>query len=106
MALYLGRGCRTRSLSVVILLGVSLVVCLFYVLTSRMNHFLEFDSLQQRFEANVESEQRVHVVGRDSGGVPGLQGGDGRQIPMAVDVEDRDRLERSPDSLKTYTSSE
>lgn len=68
-----------------------------------MNHFLAVDSLQQQFEADFES---VHVVGRDNRGVSAFQGGDGRQIPMAVDVEDHNGQKRSPDSVKTHVLSE
>ena len=107
MALYLGRSCRARSLSVVIVSGVSLVLCLFYVLTSQTNHFLKANSFQRvsRVRFN-EFEQTLRVVGRGNSGVAGIQGGNGGQIPMAVDVEDHNGSERTPDSVNAHTSSE
>ena len=108
MPLYIVRSCRARSLSVVIVSGVSLVLCLFYVLTSRTNHYLEADSLQwvSRVRSYELEQAWVHVVGRDNSRVPGIQGGNGGQIPVAVAVEDHTGSERIPDSINSYTSSE
>ena len=99
------RICRARSLSVVIVSGVSLVLYLFYVLTSRTNHYLEANSLQWESQSRVRSYELekvgVHAVGR---GVPGIQGGG--NIPVAVAVEDHIAIKRILDSVNSYTSSE
>ena len=106
MPLRLVRNCRCRSLPVVVVSGISLVFCLFYILNSRTNRFLEANSLQgeSRVRFTDELEQEMHVVGRDS---DMLQGGNGGQIPMAVDVQDRTRSEGKRDSGNAlYTFSE
>lgn len=107
MPWYIVRSCRARSLSVVIVSGVGLVLYLFYVLTSRTNHYLEANSLQWESQSRVRSYELekvgVHAVGRDNRGVPGIQGGN---IPVAVAVEDHIASKRILDSVNSYTSSE
>lgn len=105
MSLFLMRSCRGRSSSVVIVSGISLVLCLFYILTSRTSHLnLEADSFPRASKERFN--EGVHVVGRDRGGVPLIQDGNGGQIPMAVDVEHRIGSERRLDSVDAHTSRE
>ena len=106
MPLCLVRSCRCRSLPVVVVSGISLVLCLFYILNSRTNRFLEANSFQgeSRVRFTDELEQEMPVVGRDS---TMFQGGNGGQISMAVDVQDRTRSEGTRDSGNAlYISSE
>ena len=110
MPWYIVRSCRARSLPVVIVSGVGLVLYLFYVLTSRTNHYLEANSLQWASQSRVRSYELekvgVHAVGRDNGGVPVIQDRNGGYIPVAVAVEDHIASKRILDSVNSYTSSE
>ena len=72
MTLWVGRGCRSKSLTIVIVMGVSLL-CLFYILMSRTNHYREAYSLEQQLNIDFSSSEWMARA-------------NARQVPVAVGV--------------------